>query len=189
MFINPKKAIVEGWLRGNIKDAQIQPNGIDIPVHALYELDSNSTCIITAKDKKHRPRKLVQPHVRRLVIGTTPDKKEITADYRSWYLKLGVYDYTTDLYVEMPEGFAGWVQTRSSLNRNGVLVTSGLYDSGFKGHVNGLIYVLNGPVILEVGACAGQFVISASEKAGIYAGGYNTNEGAVDKHITESLKG
>ena len=35
--------------------------------------------------------------------------------------------------VSIEEGYAGFVITRSTLNRNGVFITSGLYDSGYHG--------------------------------------------------------
>ena len=81
------------------------------------------------------------------------------------------------MYVEVPEGYVGWLHTRSTLNRNGLLVHSGLYDSGFKGPVCGMLYNLGGWSEIEPGTCFAQFIIAPSNSEGIYAGGYNQEEG------------
>jgi deoxycytidine triphosphate deaminase len=88
-------------------------------------------------------------------------------------------------YVEMPEGTVGWLVTRSTLNRNGVFVLSGLYDSGYKGHINGMLYNRGGPMVMEKMSRVSQFIVGSSDSFGTYSGGYNTDEGILPEYIDE----
>ena len=60
MFINPKKAIKEGWLKG-VPDADIQPNAVDIAVKTLWEIDVDAKFYLWHGDKKHRNREELKP--------------------------------------------------------------------------------------------------------------------------------
>ena len=77
-----------------------------------------------------------------------------------WILDPGhAYDFTSPAYVEVPKGVVGW------------------YDSGFKGHVCGILYNLIGTTYMEVESRVAQFIMAPSDSVGMYAGGYNTGEG------------
>lgn len=65
------------------------------------------------------------------------------------------------------------MQTRSTLNRNGVTVTSGLYDSGYEGHIAGMIHNTSFETILEPHMSIAQFIMADAMSAKMYAGGYN----------------
>ena len=163
MFINPKQAIENGWIR-NVKDEWIQPNAIDISADSLYELYSDSLFVINEKEKIHRDR----------------DKVGVEKGY--WILDTGVFDFASNVYVEIPDGVVGWVVVRSSFNRNGVYLGSGLYDSGYKGPICGTLYV-NGATEIKQGTPVGQFIFAQSDSHGIYSGGYNVTEGELPSHI------
>tara|TARA_Y100001963_G_C6777869_1_gene448274 strand:+ start:1747 stop:2256 length:510 start_codon:yes stop_codon:yes gene_type:complete len=158
MFINPRHAIEEGWLR-NVNESDIQPNAIDIPVKEIYKVDE-SVFSINKSGKTHRTR------------------NKVSARENSWIIDKGVYDWVSDVYIEVPEGYVGWLHTRSTLNRNGLIVHSGLYDSGFKGHVCGMLYNLSGTADIEPNTCFAQFIIAPSDSEGVYEGGYNVEEGS-----------
>jgi len=180
LFLNPKKAIEEGWLKG-ISEEFIQPNAVDIPVNALYRISHDSPFYLLQDNKIHRQRKQVK--VRKFSMATPVDLQ----DTDLWRLDPGTYDYVSDAYVEMPENTVGWIITRSTLNRNGVFVISGLYDSGFKGHLNGTIYVISGTTYIQPGSRVGQFLMAESDSEGLYAGGYNTSQGEMPKQIQETV--
>ncbi len=168
MFINPKKAIREGWLKG-VPEADIQPNAVDIAVETLWEIDVDSKFYLWHNDKNHRTREELKP----TQLGT-----ESHAYQDMWKFKKGkVYDFMSPAYVEMPKGVVGWLVTRSTLNRNGVFVLSGLYDSGYKGHINGILYNKCGESWVQPGSRVAQFIMAASDSEGLYTGSYNVNEG------------
>jgi len=164
MFINPQKAFKEGWITGVKDEAQIQPNAIDITADRLFAVNPSNHFSISKTDKLHRNRtEFVNPTI--------------------WSLERGVYDVMSDCYVEMPEGVAGYLITRSTLNRNGVFVQSGLYDSGYKGPVQFMLYNLFGRTELSPHVCVAQFVFVESESSGKYSGGYNTEKGELPTYM------
>jgi deoxycytidine triphosphate deaminase len=74
--------------------------------------------------------------------------------------------------IEVGEGEAGWVITRSTLNRNGVFLTSGLYDSGYHGVMAGVMHVTCGPMKIKPGTRIGQYLSFDSEALSKYDGSY-----------------
>ena len=85
----------------------------------------------------------------------------------------------------MTSGIAGYLITRSTLNRNGVFIQSGLYDSGYKGPVQCILYNLFGITVLEPGIPVAQFVFVDAPSGHAYAGGYNTEEGQLPDYISD----
>lgn len=162
MFINPTLAIQNNAIRG-IRNAalQVQPNAVDFTLDKLMVVDSSVTAHIGEKSKTMRP--LVS----------------IDADSNGNFILQGgkVYDGTSEMFVEVPEGAAAVLFTRSTFARNGVFIVSGLYDSGYKGHVGFTIYTLGGPVTIEKGTRIGQIAFISAAAAKQYAGGYNHEAG------------
>ena len=168
MFLNPKQAIDEGWLRGVPLD-HVQPNAVDIRASELYKVRKDSDFELYHEKKRHRVR----------------NKVDDTAE-ALWSLKSNnVYDFVSPAYVEMPDGVVGWLVTRSTLNRNGVFIQSGLYDSGYKGPVQCILYNLFGITVLEPGISVAQFVFVDAPSGRTYAGGYNTEEGQLPDYISD----
>ena len=59
------------------------------------------------------------------------------------------------------------------------MVHSGLYDSGFKGPICGMLYNhVAGNVYMTPGTCVAQFIMAESKSEGLYSGGYNVEEGS-----------
>lgn len=169
MFINPKIAIERGWVISGIKnpDKQIQPNAIDFTLDSLKELDPNAVPVVSETEKVMRPSWDVYP---------VSDGK--------WLIERGiVYDGTSDMYIELPDGVAAVLYTRSTFARNGIFIMSGLYDTGYKGHVGFTIYSFGGPrALVEPGTRVGQIAFIEASAAKTYAGGWNHEIGT---HYTE----
>tara|TARA_A100001391_G_C5058222_1_gene275310 strand:+ start:1417 stop:1914 length:498 start_codon:yes stop_codon:yes gene_type:complete len=158
MFINPKKGIEEGWIK-NVNEKNIQPNAIDITADEVWKVAQHDADITS---KRHRNRNTIS-----------------TNERGYWNLFQGVYDFASETYIEVPEGVVGWLHTRSTLNRNGIMVHSGLYDSGFKGPICGMLYNhVAGNVYMTPGTCVAQFIMAESKSEGLYSGGYNVEEGS-----------
>jgi deoxycytidine triphosphate deaminase len=170
MFIKPTVAIENGWIKG-LKDPakQVQPNAIDFTLDTLLALNPTSPAIVSEKGKTMRP-----PHPIPVSVQGT------------WELLPGiVYDGTSEMYVEVPEGVAAILYTRSTLVRNGVFLLSGLYDSGYKGHIGFTVYPIGGSIEIAPGTRVGQIAFVSAESAGVYAGGWNHAEGT---HYTGEQK-
>lgn len=160
MFINPKYAIEQGWVKG-IKDAdkQVQPNAIDFTLDKLFVLSTDTARLSeTAK--------------------TMRDPAPVLPTPTGWAIEYQrVYDGMSDMFVKLPDGIAAILYTRSTLTRNGVFLASGLYDSGFKGHIGFTIYPIGGRIIIEPGTRVGQIAFVSAASAKMYAGGWNHEEG------------
>ena len=172
MLINPKQAIHAGILRNVEDDNQVQPNAIDFTVDQLFEVDGDSPAEIRKDGKTLRTLKPVE-----LIDG-------------KWHLRRGVaYDIQSKMYSTLPAGTAAMIWTRSTLVRCGAILASGLYDTGYQGHVGCVIFPIGGDIVIEQGARVGQIGILQSASNGTYAGSYNHGEGTHYSHPTELGQG
>lgn len=150
-IMNPdnKSRLVE-----HVEPGDVQPNAVDLRIDKIFAIDYKPFTI-TEQTKIHRGSKQL-----------APDAND------DWILNPGTYEIVMQNIVEIGEGEAGWVITRSTLNRNGVFITSGLYDSGYKGVMAGALHVGGGPMIIRRGTRVGQFLLFKSESLKMYNGSY-----------------
>ncbi len=166
MLINPRYAIEQGWIKG-IKDPekQIQPNAIDFTLDKLFYIRPDVSFVLSESRKQ----------MREFV------KMEATSQHEGenfWLLSKGdTCDGMSDVYVEVPAGIAAKLIIRSTLNRNGLILTSGLYDAGFKGNLGFILHNQVGETYLAPGTRVGQIEFYKSDSEGLYSGGYNTEQG------------
>lgn len=132
---------------------QIQPNAIDLRISKAYKIFNSNLFYLSDKDKVHRGSVEIEP---------------IDGCFR---FEAGSYEIVMEGIIEIGENEAGWVITRSTLNRNGCFITSGLYDSGYKGVMAGVLHV-SGPAYIEVGTRVGQMLIFDAETLKMYDGSY-----------------
>lgn len=170
MIISPNEVIANGWIDG-IKDPekQVQPNAIDFTVDQLFTIDSDKPFIISEEGKTMRG----------------GSKIEVVDGYWKIPAKT-VVDALSNIYVNLPVGVASKLIIRSTLNRNGVFLTSGLYDSGYKGSIGFAIHNNSGDMFIAPGTRIGQIEFYQAEKAGEYKGGWNHEAGT---HWSESKNG
>jgi len=176
MYIDPKIAIDKGWIkradltndllwsRANV----IQPNAIDFTLDKLFTINSENVFVISEEGKEMRGGTELAP------VPNRSDMKPF------WTLTHGVYDGMSNFVVDLPEGVACELIIRSTFNRNGIFLTSGLYDSGFQGHIGFAIHNRCGDAKIGQGTRIGQIKFVASDRSGMYAGGYNHGEGTYD---------
>lgn len=142
----------------------LQPNAVDITCDQLFEHTAFSR--IYLKDKPE--------HAPQIPMGFFGRAQE-----QVWELLAGrAYPFISDLKVEMPSDQVGWLISRSTLNRNGMFILSGLYDSGFRGNIAGTIYCFNDSYI-EKGSPIAQFVQAKAQTRYLYNGQYQ------EKKVTE----
>lgn len=167
MFISPKYALDQGWvtfpehMSEQDRAKCIQPNALDITIDRLFNVDITTPFVISEQAKTMRS-----------VSEITPN------DNKFWNLNIGCYDAMSDFHVDIPEGVAAYFITRSTFNRNGVFVQSGLYDQGFSNYAGFMLYNFGGVSSIAVGTRACQLIFVKSESSGImYNGQYNSNKG------------
>ena len=138
-----------------VQHGDSQPNAVDLRVKKIFEINKKSPFIISEEDKTHR--------------GST----EVQPDEEGWFnLERGTYEIIMENVVSVGEGYAGFVITRSTLNRNGLFITSGLYDSGYHGVRAGCLHVRVGPAKIKKGTRVGQFLLFEAETLSMYDGSY-----------------
>ena len=140
-------------LLSRVQEGDSQPNAVDLRVDKIFRLHDKEF-EISDKEKKHR------------------GSWEVEHQNGFFYLEPGTYEIIMENIVDIPEGYAGWVITRSTLNRNGLFITSGLYDSGYNGVMAGCLHVEHGPAKIEKGSRVGQFLMFEAETLSMYDGDY-----------------
>ena len=167
MFIKPTVAIDNGWIKGDFTDKNVQPNAIDFTLDKLFTIAENNIFRIDEESKEMR--------------GGDPVEAEHDIRLEKDYWRLSdhtSYDGMSDFYVDVPEGVAALLIVRSTFNRNGIFITSGLYDSGFKGHCGFAIHNNSGPAYIAPHTRIGQIIFVDSESAKMYDGGWNHENGS-----------
>ena len=144
----------------DLTDDCIQPNAVDLKVSKLLMITSEPF-VLTEGHKRNR-------HKTEVPLFQDPQNK----DKLIWHLYPGSYEFETEHYVNVPEGTAGWIIPRSTLNRNGIFITSGLYDSGFKNFIGGVMHVGSGEFFLSPKTRIAQFVTLQAETNHKYDGQY-----------------
>ena len=151
-------------LLSNVQEGDSQPNAVDLRVQDVFQLN-DTEFRLEGDSKSHR------------------GSEKLNVDENgNWNLKPGIYEIVMENIVKIPEGYAGWVITRSTLNRNGLFITSGLYDSGYHGVMAGLLHVKGWPAVLQRGSRVGQFLLFESETLSMYDGSYGIGKEHDDKY-------
>jgi len=137
-----------------VNEGDIQPNAVDLRLKKLFKIRS-STFTIDEDTKIHR------------------GVYEAKLDGQGYYtVPEGVYEVTMMNEIEVGDNEAGWVITRSTLNRNGVFLTSGLYDTGYNGVMAAVLHVTCGTFRVKPGTRIGQYLCFDSEALSKYNGSY-----------------
>ena len=144
---------VGDYLLSRVQEGDSQPNAVDLRVDKIFRLHDKEF-EISDKEKKHR------------------GSWEVEHQNGFFYLEPGTYEIIMENIVDIPEGYAGWVITRSTLNRNGLFITSGLYDSGYNGVMAGALHVEGGPAKIQKGTRVAQFLMFEAETLSMYDGDY-----------------
>lgn len=142
----------------NVEQKDIQPNAVDLRADKFFKV-ADTDFVISEDHKQHR--------------GSI----EIEPDLDGWfYLEEGHYEVIMKNIVNVGNNEAGWVITRSTLNRNGLFLTSGLYDTGYNGVMAGMLHVTIGPARIKKGTRIGQYLNFEAESIKVYDGSYGLDK-------------
>ena len=142
----------------NVQQEDIQPNAVDVRLDKVFAIQPRLFTIGEVDGKEQKSHRGSQEMF--------PDKDGY------FYLSPGSYEVVMENIVDVGPGEAGWVITRSTFNRNGIFLTSGLYDSGYNGVMAGVIHVVDAPAKIKRGTRIGQFLLFKSESLKKYDGDY-----------------
>lgn len=148
----------------NMEDGDVQPNAVDLRLGKVLWISSNEF-LIDEERKVHR--------------GTV----EMMVDADGYYrLEPGHYEVVMQNKISVGRDEAGWVITRSTLNRNGVFLTSGLYDTGYNGVMAGVMHVTIGPMRIKPGTRIGQYLCFDAQALSTYDGSYGDGKQHDEKY-------
>jgi dUTP pyrophosphatase len=136
---------------GDLRDEQVQPNGVDLTLGAVFE----------------------QVDPGRISRGgkTVGDRRELDATDGVYRLDPGGYVVRYAETVRIPEGHVGFLYPRSSLLRNSCMLDTAVWDAGYEGRGEGLLEVHH-PIELEAGARIAQLVLADAAHEDTYEGSY-----------------
>ena len=158
-----------GSSASNIDEDMISPNAIDMRIDRVF-LISDSVFEIDEDNKRHR------------------DRVQVFQDQDGYFnLDVGAYDIALSSDVSIAENEAGWLVIRSTFNRNGVFITSGIYDAGYNGNVGGVLHVTVGPIRVKHNTRVAQFVLFQAETVKQYDGDYGRSADGTDKPMEQGL--
>ncbi len=153
-----------------VQGGDSQPNAVDLRLEKVFMI-SREPFVIDNEQKKHR--------------GTV----EWMPDEDGWFtLPEGTYEVVMENIIHVGADEAGWVITRSTLNRNGLFITSGLYDSGYHGVMAGALHVSNGVAKIKKGTRVAQFLLFKAEALSEYNGSYGINSSHDQKYTKGVLQ-
>jgi len=154
----------------------VQPNAIDVRVDRIFRFTNATNDEFRLVDTPGT--REVKNHRQTVEVLRQPIPRVDTPWAASgWVLGPGEYQFETTQSILVPAGMAGWLIPRSTLNRNGIGITSGLYDSGYNNGIGGLIRVPAGLTFtVSWRSRIAQFIMADAETAGLYAGDYNKKD-------------
>ncbi|QGN07605.1 deoxyuridine 5'-triphosphate nucleotidohydrolase [Halorhabdus sp. CBA1104] len=135
----------------DLRADQIQPNGVDLTVEAVFEQVSAGRIGRDGKD-----------------VG---DREPVETDDGHFHLDPGGYVVRYAEPVRIPDGHVGFLLPRSSLLRNSCMLDTAVWDAGYEGRGEGLLEVYH-EIELEVGARIAQLVVAEAAHHDTYDGDY-----------------
>lgn len=148
----------------NVQEGDVQPNAVDLRLGKVFAI-KDAVFEVSNEHKKHRGSDEIQP------------------DADGYYnLEPGSYEVVMENIIRVGDDEAGWVITRSTLNRNGCFLTSGLYDTGYHGVMAGVLHVSIGNARIKQGTRIGQYLSFNAEALHHYDGDYGVGKAHDSKY-------
>jgi deoxycytidine triphosphate deaminase len=120
--------------------------------------------------------------VKKIIGGIVMQDKTMVTDYTEvapningdgkfiYKLAPGTYSLTFDQGIELPANKTAFIRHRSSVLRCGGIITSGVYDPGFKVDEMGAVLLATESIIIEKGARVAQIIVFENNPAELYNG-------------------
>lgn len=108
---------------------------------------------------------------------------ELKSDEKGEYWELEAnhaYNFESNVTTKVAPGECFWLVHRSSFNRAGIRIFSALYDSGYEGGTNGVIYTSQNKLKLYKGTRIAQVLILTAETMKLYQGQWQGKSIAAD---------
>ena len=157
-----------------IEEEQVQPNGVDLRLGAVFEQVEPGRVGVDGKTVGERRELDPDSEVDGATgeAGASGSDAETSANDAAVYrLDPGGYVVRYADTVRIPEGHVGFLYPRSSLLRNSCMLDTAVWDAGYEGQGEGLLEVYH-PVELERGTRIAQLVLARADHRDTYDGTY-----------------
>jgi deoxycytidine triphosphate deaminase len=84
-------------------------------------------------------------------IPTMIDPGDPSKNREIWHMYPGVYEFSSDVYINVPDGHVAFLKPTADLFNGGVTVESLILEPGYKGLVSGHLTVGGGELFLQPG--------------------------------------
>jgi deoxycytidine triphosphate deaminase len=152
-------------------DEQVQPNGVDLRLEAVFEQTGPGRIGRDGKDIGDRQPRQARPADDDASEADGAGEGDAGENGETYFLPPGGYVVRYAETVAVPEEHVGFVYPRSSLLRNSCMLDTAVWDAGYEGKGEGLLEVHHG-VELEAGSRIAQFVLADADHETTYDGGY-----------------
>ncbi|WP_121822027.1 deoxyuridine 5'-triphosphate nucleotidohydrolase [Halostella salina] len=132
-------------------DEQVQPNGVDLTVDAVFE--------------QVEPGRIGRDGKR---VG---ERETVDVEDGAFHLPPGGYVLRYGETVHIPDGHVGFIYPRSSLMRNSCMLNTAVWDAGYEGRGEGLLQVHHA-IEIERDARIAQIVLAEANHEDTYDGSY-----------------
>lgn len=143
-------------------DEQIQPNGVDLTLDAVFEQREPGR--IDREGKTVGERRSIEPDIDHSDASATGERSVFRLSPGGYIVRYGET-------VSIPKNHIGFIYPRSSLLRNSCMLDTAVWDAGYEGKGEGLLEVYH-EIEIESGARIAQFVLAGADHEGTYAGSY-----------------
>ncbi len=152
----------------NVQKEDSQPNAVDLRLEKVFKI---LPTVFELSDSHKKLR----------------ETAEIIPDQDGYFnLEIGDYEVVMSNVISVGDHEAGWVITRSTLNRSNIFITSGLYDSFYGVNVKtnekvggvmaGCMHVGTGPARIKKGTRVAQYLSFDAEMLRPYDGSYGNHK-------------
>ena len=162
----------------NIVSEDVQPNACDLRIGKVFAIKDTSGFSYPVSSNRFVLSADNRTKIMRPTTTIHPERLDEFEGKSFFILPSGIYEVIMQNEILVGHDEAGFVITRSTLNRNGVFLTSGLYDSGYDGIMAAVMHVNCGPAYIEEGARIGQYLSWKSLAIGKYDGSYGKGKQA-----------
>ncbi len=142
MIVDPQEVAALGIVK-MATGSKIQQSGIDLTVKKIYKIAACSSLNIEYEEVR-------LPAV--LDAGSA-------------------YDVEFHEYVEVPVDMIAFIHTRSTFNRRGAFITTGVFDNGFKNYIGAVLHT-SIPLLVQQDERLAQIVFHQCEHESQYQGKY-----------------
>ncbi len=148
---------------------QIQPNGVDLTLAAVYE--QNRPGRISRDDKTIGDRRTISQAGQESMNPAPAGQAGTSGQGGVYQLAPGGFIVQYGETITVPDGHIGFILPRSSLLRNSCMLNTAVWDAGYEGRGEGLLQVHH-EIEIEAEARIGQFVLAEANHETTYTGSY-----------------